>query len=186
LSALAAGDHVRVSGFRAADGELLATRLELASPDAKLRVLGRVARLDRARARFFVEALAVDYSSALSIDGFPAGQPSDGDQIVAVGTRAGDGALRAEQLRLQAASLPRPGESAEIEGLITRFTAADDFDVAGVPVAAGAATDYEGGSAASLALNVKVKAEGTVDPSGKLLARKIEVKDGGRVVTDGG
>ena len=87
------------------------------------------------------------------IEGFPTGEPREGD-----------------------------GTEAEIEGLITRFVSPADFDVSGSAVTASTATVYEGGSAASLKLNVKIKVEGTVNGASVIQASKIEVKDGGRVV----
>ena len=57
-----------------------------------------------------------------------------------------------------------------------------DFDVAGSAVTTSAATVYEGGTVASLRLNVKVKVTGRVNAAGVIAAQKIEVKDGGRVV----
>jgi hypothetical protein len=65
-----------------------------------------------------------------------------------------------------------------VEGLITRYVSATDFDVAGRKVTTSAATRYEGGTAADLQLNVKVEAEGTIDSAGVLVAVKIEFKRG--------
>jgi fructose-specific phosphotransferase system component IIB len=63
-----------------------------------------------------------------------------------------------------------------IEGLITRFVAATDFDVAGKPVTTTSTTRFENGSAADLALNVKVEAEGQLNTSGVLVATKVQFK----------
>jgi hypothetical protein len=65
---------------------------------------------------------------------------------------------------------------AELEGPITRFVSATDFDVIGKPVTTDANTVFENGTAANLAIDVKVEAEGTVNSSGVLLARKVEFK----------
>jgi Domain of unknown function (DUF5666) len=62
--------------------------------------------------------------------------------------------------------------------LVTRFVSATDFDIAGRKVSTTATTRYEGGTAADLALNLKVEAEGTIDAAGVLVAVKIEFKRG--------
>ena len=55
---------------------------------------------------------------------------------------------------------------------------ATDFDVAGRTVTTTATTRYENGTAADLALNVKVEAEGAIDAAGVLVATKIQFKRG--------
>jgi cytoskeletal protein CcmA (bactofilin family) len=183
IESIAVADTVQVSGFIAGDGAIAATRITLRSPSL-LRVRGTVAALDAAAARFGLNALTVDYRTAAVIEGFAGGAPANGDDILVLGTRLGsNGELVAEQLvRIGDDFVPDSGEEAEVEGLITRFVAPADFDVAGVPIAASDGTAYEGGSAGSLQLNVKVQVEGRVNTAGVIDARKIEVKDGGRVV----
>jgi hypothetical protein len=184
ITSLALGERVQVSGFVGADGSIAATRIA-ARPDlARLRVRGTVANLNRAAARFELNALTVDYRSAAVIDGFPTGEPADGNEVVVEGTRLNArGELIAERLSLAESELEdENGGEAEIEGLITRFVSPADFDVSGSAVTTSSTTVYEGGSAADLELNVKIKVAGTVD-GGVIQARKIEVKDGGRVVT---
>jgi len=176
--------NIEVSGFVGAGGAIVATRIALSADDA-YRVLGRVANLDAALAQFDINGLMLDYSSAVLIDGFPTGAPKNGDEVVAIGTALGTGGeLRVEQLELRERPGTSSGQRAEIEGLITRFVSATDFDVAGRAATTTAATRYEGGSEASLALNVKVEIEGRTDDAGVLVATKVEVKDGGRVYDD--
>jgi hypothetical protein len=183
IASLVPGEHVQISGFVEADGAIAATRIA-ARPLSRLRVRGEVENLNRAGARFEINALTVDYRSAVVIEGFPTGEPSEDDEVVVEGTRLnGRGELVAEVLSLAESELEgEDGAETEIEGLITRFVSPADFDVSGSAVTTSSATDYEGGSAADLQLNVKIKVEGTVNSSGVIEAREIEVKDGGRVV----
>jgi uncharacterized protein DUF5666 len=184
IASLARGERVQISGFVGAGGAIAATRIA-ARPDlSRLRVRGTVTNLSRAGARFEINALTVDYRSAAVIEGFPTGEPREGDEVVVEGTRLhGDGRLVAEVLSLAESELENE-ESAEteIEGLITRFVSAADFDVSGAAVTTSPATVYEDGSAADLKLNVKVEVEGTVDGAGVIVAREIEIKDGGSLV----
>ncbi len=184
VASLAVGERVQVSGFVGADGAIAATRIAARPAASRLRVRGTVANLNRAGALFTINELTVDYRSAAVIEGFPTGAPSDGDEVVVEGTRLNGGnMLVAEVLSLAESEIEDDdGTEAEIEGLITRFVSPADFDVSGSAVTASSATVYEGGSAASLKLNVKIKVEGTVNGAGVIQASKIEVKDGGRVV----
>lgn len=183
IESIAFGDRVQVSGFVIGGGSLEATRVALLPPGT-LRVRGTVGDLDSAATRFRLNALTVDYRAAAVIDGFAGGAPSNGDDVVVVGTALGPGGeLLAEQLTRYGDDFePDPGDEAEIEGLITRFVGLADFAVADVPIQASADTVYEGGSAANLRLNVKIQVEGRANAAGIIEARKIEVKDGGRVV----
>jgi len=61
----------------------------------------------------------------------------------------------------------------ELEGFITRFESATDFDVDGVPVSATQSTVYINGSVTTLALDVKVAIDGTVGDDGVLIADRI-------------
>lgn len=184
ITSLALGERVQVSGFVGADGAIAATRIAARPAQSRLRVRGTVANLNRAGARFEINALTVDYRFAAVIEGFPTGEPREGDEVVVEGTRLnGRSVLVAEVLSLAESELEdEDGSEAEIEGLITRFVSPTDFDVSGRAVTTSSATFYEEGSAADLQLNVKIQVEGTVNGSGVIEARKIEVKDGGRVV----
>ena len=69
----------------------------------------------------------------------------------------------------------------EIEGFITRFVSDTDFDVAGIPVTTTTSTEYEAGTAADLALDVRVEVEGNFDANGTLVAREIDFENDGDV-----
>jgi hypothetical protein len=184
VTSFAIDERVQVSGFVGAGGAIAATRISARPALSRLRVRGTVANLNRAAARFEINALTVDYRSAVLVDGFPTGEPSNGDEVVVEGAGLGGrGELVAEELVMAEPELEgRNGDHAEIEGLITRFISPADFDVSGAAVTTSAVTVYEGGSAADLQLNVKIKVDGIVNDDGVIEARKIEVKDGGRVV----
>jgi hypothetical protein len=182
LTALAAGDYASVSGLASPDGSIRASWIERAeSGSGELRVVGTVSALDTALYRFRINDLLVDYSGVSTLEGFAGGAPQDGDVVRVEGGSLGpNGELVARDLeRLEREFGSHEGDGAEIEGLITRFVSPSDFDVSGLPVVAGTSTVYEGGSPASLALGVKIQVEGSVDADGVIVARKIEVKDGG-------
>jgi hypothetical protein len=179
LASLVVGETVRVSGFVAAGGSITAARVEQHAAAGELRVAGRVSRLSRSATRFYINGLVVSYAAASVIDGFPNGQPSDGDEVVVTGsTVTPSGALLATTLvRRSTAVARRAGEEFEVEGLITRFVSPQDFAVAGVDVTTTAATSYEHGSAATLALDLKVHVSGRVNAALELEARRVEIDD---------
>ena len=177
LAGLAAGVIVEVSGMRRADGAIQATRIEAKPPGTVFEVTGLASNVDTAAHKLNVNALVVDYSTA-SVQDFPNGQPRNGDLIEAKGNSVNAaGALVASSIELERDDDGgAAGMQIEIEGLVTRFGSATDFDVAGRRVTTNANTRFENGAAADLALNVKVEAEGQMDASGVLVATKVQFK----------
>jgi hypothetical protein len=179
VGSLIVGETLRVSGFVAADGSIEAARVEERAANVELRVSGKVERLSRSAARFDINALTVSYSSAAVIEGFPTGEPSEGDEVVVTGRAvASNGTLLAATLERRRGEVGvRAGDEFEIEGLITRFVSPQDFDVAGVAVTTTPATRYEHGSPSSLALDLKVHVSGRVNGALQREASKVEIED---------
>ena len=177
LEGLNAGDIVEVSGMRRADGDIQATRIEAKPAGAVFEVTGVASSVDTAAHKLNVNALVVDYSAA-SVRDFANGQPANGDLVEAKGNSVkASGELVASSIDLKRdADDASAGMQVEIEGLITRFVSATDFDVAGKPVTTNSSTQFENGSAADLALNAKVEAEGQLDANGVLVATKVQFK----------
>jgi hypothetical protein len=178
VAGLAVGDILRVSGMPAADGSIQATRIERKPAGSSLRVIGTAASVDGAAMTLHINALVVDFSKAALSD-FPAGGPKDGDLVQAGGSALdGAGVLQATRLELRTGKELKgdaKGES-ELEGLITRFASASDFDVAGRPVATSSSTVFSGGAAADLMLDLRVEAEGSTDANGVLVATRVKIE----------
>jgi hypothetical protein len=176
LEGLAVGDRVEVSGLVGADGAISATRIERKVAATEVEVKGAVSAVDTAARRFHINALLVDYSTAQLSD-FANGQPANGDVVEAKGALDGAGVLVATRIERESPSLGGTSDdSAELEGLITRFVSATDFSVSGQRVTTTSTTVYEGGTAANLAVDQKVEVEGRFDASGRVVARKVEFK----------
>ncbi len=177
IDGLAINDIVEVSGLVDADGNITATRIELKPAGTEFEVLGVVSNLNAANFTFNINDLVVDYSAA-ALDNFPGGQVNNDDFVEAKGMTLGaSGELIASRVELKNA-LPdvADGDRIEIQGFITRFNSAQDFDVAGFPVTTTASTVYEGGTEADLGLNIKVEVEGDVNASGVLVATKVDIR----------
>lgn len=138
--------------------------------------------MDTVAGTFQINGQIVDYSSA-TLEDFPSGQIEDGLRVEAEGTSFGPGGeLIATKVEFEDDELPvGDDDDVEIEGLITRFVSATDFDVAGQPVTTTQSTVFENGSAGDLAAGVKVEVEGAVDPDGVLVADKVSLRTNSNV-----
>ncbi len=177
FAALTVGLEVEVSGMPAANGDIIATRIESRhTGGARLEVLGRVAGLDTVARKFLLGNLVVDYSGA-SLQDFDSSTLANGQLVEVKGSALNAaGELVATRIELRNFESGNGEFRREIEGLVTRFVSATDFDVAGRPVTTTSATRFENGTAADLALNVKIEAEGAINAAGLLVATKIQFK----------
>lgn len=178
LAGIAMGDILQVSGMSSTNGDIQATRIERKPAGAPFRVIGTAASTDSTAMTLKINALTVDFSAATLSD-FPATGPKDGDLVEAAGTSLGAaGDLQATRLELRTGKELKADVdgSVQIEGLVTRYVSATDFDVSGRPVTTSSATTFEGGAATDLALNVRVEVEGAVDSTGVLAATKVRIE----------
>ncbi|NNF17858.1 MAG: hypothetical protein HKN70_14030 [Gammaproteobacteria bacterium] len=177
LSGLAVGNSVEVSGLVNADGAITATRIELKPAGTEFEVTGLVANLDTAARSFSINELTINYSSA-QLDDFPAGMIENGQNVEVNGLSLdADGALVATSVEFKGNLFTGDdGDRIEIEGFVTRFVSASDFDVAGVPVTTDGATLFEGGDATDLGLNVKVEVEGDFNADGTVVATEVDIR----------
>ncbi len=177
LDGVSVGQIVEVSGQIDANRDIVATRIEPKPAGTQFEVHGTVTGLETNNFVFNLGALVVDYSGAM-LDNFPGGVIAENDFVEAKGMSLGNnGELIATEVELEAL-VPgaAEGDRVEIEGFITRFVSAQDFDVAGQPVTTNANTVFEGGDAGDLGLNIKVEAEGDIDVNGVLVATKIDIR----------
>lgn len=179
FAALTVGLEVEVSGMPDASGNIVATRIEARHPGGtRFEAHGRIAELDAVTHKFKIGNLVIDYTSAVLQD-FGSTQLANGLHVEVKGSlRNSAGELVATRIELRNPEPTSGSFRREIEGLVTRFVSATDFDVAGRAVTTTSSTVFEGGTAADLALNAKVEAEGTINASGVLVAVKIQFKRG--------
>jgi len=170
---------VEVSGLADANGVIEATRIECRDGtwDGVMEVNGLVSGHNAGAMTFMINGLEVDYSSA-AVDNFPmAGVINDGDPVEAKGMVLNGDTLEATRVEFKGNRFADDeGDHIEVEGFITRFVSATDFDVSGIPVTTNGSTTYEGGTAGDLGLNLKVEVEGEFNANGVLIATKVEIK----------
>jgi hypothetical protein len=111
------------------------------------------------------------------IDNFPAGAPEDGQLVEARGDSFGaSGELLATRVQFKGDDLAEDGDHVEVEGFITRFVSATDFDVEGIAVTTNGSTVFENGTSVDLVENQKVEVEGEFNATGVLVADEVELK----------
>jgi len=177
LDGLEVGDIVEVSGFVDTAGVINATRIETKLAGGEFELTGLVSALNAGTSMFNINSLVVDFSAATLAD-FPSGSVTDGDLVEVKGTTLGAAEeLLATRVEFKGNQITgNLNDHVEIEGLITRFGSATDFDVSGFPIVTNNQTVFEGGTAADLGLNIKVEAEGTLNASGVLVASKVDIR----------
>jgi hypothetical protein len=180
FAGLSVGATTQISGFRNADGDILATRIELDTTSTGVQLIGTVAGLDSANMLFSVDRLTVDYSSATLID-LPMGMPTDGLLVIVRGSLT-NGILAVNELA-GTMNLPvTPGERGHLGGIVTRFVSATDFDLNGVPMTTNASTRFVNGVAGDLQANAEITIDGFVSAGGDtILANQVTI---GRPVND--
>src|SRR5262249_24837650 len=127
ITSLSAGALVEVSGFADPAGDIVASRVDLKTPDSGFQVKGGVQGLDSTAHTFQINGLEVDYSAAM-----PSGTLADGSTVLVHGSSLSNASvLPATHVEV----LPGVGTStnqyADLEGIITSFTSDSDFVLLG-------------------------------------------------------
>ena len=183
LAGLNVDDVVEVSGFYDGSGGIRATRIEPGAGEVE--VHGLVEALDTNARTFSINALDVDYGAvpATIDDSFAGGTFANGDFVEVKGDSFGPaGELLATKVEPDGPGIDDgvfdnfDAVQIEIEGFITRFGSATDFDVSGFPVTTTGSTVFEGGIAGDLGLNVKVEVDGDLSAAGVLVATKVDIR----------
>lgn len=171
LSGLVVGAVFEVAGFRASNGDVIATRIEPKATGFPFETTGVVSNLDAAASRFTIGALTVDTSSLDDLHP-PAGL-RDGEIVEVRGTEfLADGALVARSVSRSPVVEGKTGERVDMEGYVTAFDAArpQTFDVAGVSTHTTTSTVLEN---VALGLDAKVTVKGSLDAAGAVIARNV-------------
>jgi hypothetical protein len=172
LDGLSVGQVVEVYGlFDAAGNRVVATRLEVKASATEYRLRGTVASLDPVAKTFMLGATLVDYGSATLV---PASLANGLQVKVRLQTaQNAAGAWVANTVRTVVRGLADHSE-AEVEGVVTAWTSASDFELNGLKVDATNATFPQGSDGVVLGAQVEVK--GAV-VNGVLVATQVNVED---------
>ena len=178
---LEAGNVVRVSGQLRSQERIQATHVYRVAMEyqagMRMQIKGEIENLDPATQRFRIGDQDCDYSGAM-LD--PGGlELADGLYVeVTSTTPIGDGDMILD--RIEAKDRDRDRDQLcsadcefELEGFVTAFVSATEFDVDGQPVSTITTTEYVNGTVDSLALDAKVAVDGVLDANGTLVADRI-------------
>ncbi|HYB65339.1 MAG TPA: DUF5666 domain-containing protein [Steroidobacteraceae bacterium] len=172
ISSVKTGSRYEVSGFPDSSGQIVASRIQLATTGTALRVTGAVQGLNTGTTVFQINALSVDYSTATVH-----GTLADGSTVdVEGGGLNASGALSATTVTVLPPPGGAPNSRGEVEGVITSFNSVSDFVVNGIHVATNANTLFQL-NGITLGVNVRVDVEGSYDSSGILVATSVEAGD---------
>ena len=180
------GSLVEVSGFEKSNGVIAATRVELKSQIATYRISGSIGSVDTARMRFTMNAATLEYAGAAMV-GFPSSRSPQAGDVVQVDVPPANlaGVLPATRVALIAPVTAAAGDQGRIDGEITRFASAADFDVEETHVTTNAQTQYRNGSAAQLATDAHVSVQGSFDSSGTLTASVVSFQAADPILLQG-
>lgn len=181
LDTLADGNMVQVSGHWRNEERIQATHIERKANayqvGMKLEVKGQISGLDPGTQHFNIGTQHCNYAGATLDLG---GAALANGMYVEVSSNSpmsnGDMVLDRIQLRDRDRDRDQTCTSDcdfELEGFVTSFTSATEFEVDGQPVTTTASTTYINGTVDSLAIDVRVAVDGTLDADGTLVADRI-------------
>jgi len=157
----------------------VASRVDLDPAPIESQVRGVAQSFDSEQRTLRVGGLTVDYSAATT-----QGVIAEDAIVLARGFQAQRGGpLFASHLEVFG-GVGHGGEHGDVEGIITAFASAADFEVNGQPVVADARTGYvlDG---QQLGADLQVRVTGSVDASGVLIAHKIQADKPEKAKGDG-
>ena len=178
LDAIDVGSTVAASGPFDADDRLIATHLATVSSANDFVLRGKIGDLDRARSRFRLRSLEIEFGSALVVG---AGQdgPGTGDHVqIQFQKAAVDPILvRADVVRvLDPTALGQAGATALVDGIVDERLSSLEFRLTdGRVVRIVAGTEVSNGTEADLQANAGVTVRGVLAEDGTLDADSIDI-----------
>lgn len=177
-ASLSSSTRVRVSGFPDDRGGLRASRIARdTSTEFEFEVHGIVSNLDATAKTFTLKtsnsAGAATYSVTASA--IPAGV-KDGSIVEVRSTQPASGSNAIANATVKLDDDLSGQSEAELEGVVTSGSSTS-FVIAGRTITTSGSTKWVGGAPADLVAGVRVEAEGTLDSSGNIAARKVVFHD---------
>jgi hypothetical protein len=165
---LAVGDIVEIAGFRAANADIVATRIELKPVGGGFETTGAATNVDVVARRFTVGGLTVDYGTVAPSPSF-----RDADLVEVKGfVSLASGELVATSVARVSTLSGAAGDRVDLEGYVTAVDTSSprSFDVAG---AAARTTNDTILTDVAVALDEKVNVQGSLDSAGTVVATEV-------------
>ncbi len=165
---LTAGTWVKVSAYAALGWKLRSVASRSRPRTGQSQVRGVVQAIDRPGKTLRIGALTVDYSLTQ-----PRGPVGVGAVVLTRGLQVdAGGTLFASSLEAST-GVGRRGDLGDVQGIVTQFASAQDFEVNGQPVLTSDDTVYVL-HGQTLGPDLEVTVSGRFDSSGVLIARKVQ------------
>ena len=181
LDTLANGNMVQVSGQWRSQERIQATHIEYKANayavGMKMEVKGQISGLDPGTQHFFIGTQLCNYAGATLDPGGTALADGMYVEVSSISSMA-NGDMLLDRIQLHDRDRDRDRTCStdcnfELEGFVTSFTSATEFEVDGQPVTTTASTTYVNGTMDTLAIDVKLAVNGTLDTNGILVADQI-------------
>lgn len=178
LDTLAVDARVEVSGFVGADGQLLASFVELDDDaDGKAELRGEISNLDEGAQTFTVRTQLISYADVAEWD-LEGAALANGLLVEVEGTVNAEGTLVASKVEAEDDDRFERDTEVKLKGLISSVNAeANQFVVNGVTVLWNNRTEFDDLLAADLAANLMVEVEGRTNADGVLVAEEVEAEE---------
>jgi uncharacterized delta-60 repeat protein len=185
LAGLQVGGAVSVSGFRDAQGAIVATRIARQTAGAvALKTTGAVTSIDTAARLLTINGLVVDYASAQLLPAGTTSPPALGVFIeVKLASQDGSGVFTATSVEVRRQRLQGgAGIRVHIEGYVTSAGAANSpaFEIDGLPVITTGSTTVAG----TVSADKRVTARGSLDAGGAVVASSFDGANRAPVAAD--
>ena len=169
VESLALGVHVEVEGHINNDGILVADEIEFEEAD-EISVEGVVSVFVSAT-EFSIGEQSITTNSETEFKNSSASMLALGVTLEVEGVLDENGTLVATKVEFE------EPDDVEVEGIITVFTSATDFEIDGQHVITDEFTAFNDGTAENLALGVQIEVEGYANSDGSIVAFKVEFEE---------
>lgn len=178
LDTLTVGDFVEISGYVNENGDFYATLVELENDETEVKLKGNVANLDTDAQTFTLGELTIDYSTA-EFDNMTLEDLADGLFVKVEGDTFDSGTmtLTADEVESKEQSdIDEDTDEVAIAGIVKNYDEeAGTFSVNQYDFVVSDSTEFEDGTADTLANGIIVKVEAAVDGD-QLIAEEVEFK----------
>ena len=169
IESLALGVHIDVEGHINNDGILVADEIEFEEAE-EISVEGVVSAFISAT-EFSIGEQAITTNGETEFKNSSASMLVLGVTLEVEGVLDENGTLVATKVEFEEA------DEVEVEGIITVFNSATDFEIDGQQVITDEFTAFKNGTAENLALGVEVEVEGYANSDGSIVAFKVEFEE---------
>jgi len=169
------GTRVQVKGTRQSNGSVLASHVDIDTPDVEVKVEGPLSNLGGAcpDRTFTVAGTAIVTNSATRFEDGTCATLQAGTPVQVKGTRQPNGSVLATSVDID---IPDP--DVKVEGIVSGRSGACpalSFSVNGTTVVTNSATQFEDGLCTTIQNGTSVDVKGTQQPNGTVLAIKIDI-----------